>query len=92
MTLAEADCYLEGIERRKRAGWEQTRALMGLVYSGFGGKGDIEMEFPWDDEDEEQNEKTEAEKRQEAEELEQLRQEAAEMERKLNEKRHGAGR
>lgn len=53
MTIAEAVSYMRGQDRRSRQAWEQTRVLAGLVHKVLTGK-DLEMDLPWDDEDETQ--------------------------------------
>lgn len=51
MTLAEAQSYLAGQDRRARQGWEQTRLLGGLVYKVLTGE-DLDMVLPWDEQPE----------------------------------------
>ena len=53
MTIAEAVSYMRGQDRRNRQSWEQTRVLAGLVHKMLTSK-DLEMDLPWDDEDENQ--------------------------------------
>lgn len=79
MSTYEADAYLKGMTKRSHAGWEQVRALMRLVYSGFGGKGELDMEFPWDEESEKEEGPSE-------EELDSLRKEAERMQMMFNNK------
>lgn len=47
MTLAEAQSYLAGQDRRARQSWEQTRVLGGLIHKVLTGE-DWSIEFPWD--------------------------------------------
>ena len=75
MSPAEAQDYVEGVNRRHRQGWEQTRSLMSLVYQVLTGEC-LDMEFPWD----EDNPRDEIDE----EELRELRQRAKEMERRMN--------
>lgn len=51
MTLAEANSYMAGQNRRTRQSWEQTRLLGGLVYKVLTGQ-DWECPFPWDETEE----------------------------------------
>ena len=50
MTLAEAQSYLAGQDRRARQSWEQTRVLGGLVHKVLTGE-EWSIEFPWDEPD-----------------------------------------
>lgn len=49
MTVAEAQSFLRGQDRRHRQAWEQTRVLGGLVHKVLTGQ-NWEPRFPWDDE------------------------------------------
>jgi hypothetical protein len=84
MGLREANDYITGLNRRYRQQWEQTRLLCRLIHKVETGK-ELELDFPWDEEDED----TAAESRQEHERrLEELRQRAKVMEGRMNKKEH----
>lgn len=55
MTLAEVESFLEGLNRRNRDAWEQTRLLGYIIAQSNSTKTlkqtDI-LRFPWDDEEE----------------------------------------
>lgn len=75
MTPAETRDYLEGLSKRNRSSWEQTRSLLRLVYGVATGK-ELELELPWD-------EKRVVEPVTK-EDLEEMRKKAKEMEERLN--------
>lgn len=75
MSQAEAEDYVEGMSRRHRQPWEQTRSLISAVCQILTGE-TPDMEFPWDEENP-QDAVSE-------EELADLRKRAKEMERRLN--------
>lgn len=79
MSWGEARHYIEGLNRRHRQGWEQTRQLWFVLVKGlFGQNG--EFPLPWD------NQTPKAESAEDSEEaLEELRRRAEELEKKLNE-------
>lgn len=76
MGVTEARDYIEGMNRRYRQDWERTRLESSVLYKVMSGK-DLELEFPWEVEDEERKEAT-------PEELERLRERAKMMERIIN--------
>lgn len=76
MGVTEARDYIEGMNRRYRQDWERTRLESSVLYKVMSGK-DLELEFPWEVEDEERKEAT-------PEELESLRERAKMMERIIN--------
>lgn len=76
MGVTEARDYIEGMNRRYRQDWERTRLESSVLYKVMSGK-DLELEFPWEVEDEERKGVT-------PEELESLRERAKMMERIIN--------
>lgn len=58
MTLAEVESFLEGLNRRNRDAWEQTRLLGYIIAQSNSTKTlkqtDI-LRFPWDDETEKED-------------------------------------
>ena len=80
MSPGEARDYVTGMNRRHRQGWEQTRALMGLVCKVLTGE-TMEMRLPWDDEEREPPTAVEAE------EIDRLRSMARDVEKRLNSKK-----
>lgn len=58
MTLAEVESFLEGLNRRNRDAWEQTRLLGYIIAQSNSTKTlkqtDI-LRFPWDDEAEKED-------------------------------------
>lgn len=80
MSVQEARDYIEGLNRRHRQSWEQTRVLGRLIVKAMTGS-DWDMDLPWDDEEEEEiEETTEAD-------LEELERKAKMMEKLINEQR-----
>lgn len=78
--MQEARDYIEGLNRRHRQSWEQTRVLGRLIVKAMTGR-DWDMDLPWDDEEEEEiEETTEAD-------LEELERKAKMMEKLINEQR-----
>lgn len=57
MTFSEAMDYLNGQDRRHRQHWERTRMLANVVYKVLSGK-DLDLEFPWDAENQSPEEVT----------------------------------
>lgn len=55
MTLAEVRCFLEGLSRRHRESWEQTRIVAYVIAQANSTK-DLEPSdvlcFPWDEKEE----------------------------------------
>ena len=47
MSVAEAEDYVEGLNRRHRQGWEMTRLMTDVVCRILTGDG-VGMRFPWD--------------------------------------------
>lgn len=75
MGIGEARDYIEGMNRRYRQDWERTRLEATVLHKVMTGK-DLELEFPWEKEDEA--------KESTPEELEQLRKKARMMEKVMN--------
>lgn len=76
MGVNEARDYIEGMNRRYRQDWERTRLESSVLYKVMSGK-DLELEFPWETEDEDKEET-------QPEDLERLREKARIMERIIN--------
>ena len=88
MTLAEAECYMEGYERRERKSWERTRRIAHAVFQSQSTKElDLEdvMRFPWDTEDEDTEEHDSS-----PESIEALRQRAMKIQERINSKGNGS--
>ncbi len=51
LTYGEAGDYLEGMARRYRQGWEQSRLVADVVAKVAGNKNGTGLEFPWEAED-----------------------------------------
>lgn len=79
MSWSEARHYIEGLNRRHRQGWEQTRQLWYVLVKGLFGE-NADFPLPWD---EKQDTAVRAEDSEEA--LEALRKKADELEKMLNE-------
>lgn len=77
MSTAEIEDVLQGVARRERAGWEQTRILAGLYYGAKTGE-ELRWRFPWDEREPEPT----------AEEMDELRQRARRMEQFINKERN----
>lgn len=82
MTLAEVESFLEGINRRNRDAWEQTRLLGYIIAQSNSTKTlkqtDI-LRFPWDEEEKKDTSVTD-------DEMKRLRAKAKEVESQLNTK------
>lgn len=82
MTLAEVESFLEGLNRRNRDAWEQTRLLGYIIAQSNSTKTlkqtDI-LRFPWDEEEKKDTSVTDAE-------MKRLRAKAKEIESQLNTK------
>lgn len=82
MTLAEVESFLEGLNRRNRDAWEQTRLLGYIIAQSNSTKTlkqtDI-LRFPWDEEEKKDTSVTD-------DEMERLRAKAKEIESQLNRK------
>lgn len=76
MSTAEIEDVLQGVARRERAGWEQTRILAGLYYGAKTGE-ELRWKFPWDEREQEPT----------AEEMDELRLRARKMEKLINKER-----
>ena len=79
MSISEAREYMEGVQLRRREGWEQTRILCGVLVKVMTGE-ESNIKLPWDDETVEDIEMDEAE-------LEELRKKAEKMESIMNGKK-----
>ncbi|MCD8265819.1 MAG: hypothetical protein LUC33_01560 [Prevotellaceae bacterium] len=53
LTYSEAADYLDGLARRYRGDWEQARLIADVTARCAGNKRGVELEFPWEKEDEE---------------------------------------
>jgi hypothetical protein len=82
MGLQEASDFITGLNRRYRQQWEQTRLLCRLIHKVETGK-ELEMDLPWDDEEENENKETEEQYEQR---LQELRLRAKRMEAQMNKK------
>lgn len=51
MTLREAQDFAEGLWARQHAAWEQTRLLANVIARSNGAKKDLDIRFPWENED-----------------------------------------
>lgn len=60
LTIAEAQDYMAGQDRRHRQQWEQTRFLSSIVYKTLTGQ-DLDLTFPWEEEAEIGDEEEQAE-------------------------------
>lgn len=82
MTLAEVESFLEGLNRRNRDAWEQTRLLGYIIAQSNSTKTlkqtDI-LRFPWDEEEKKDTSVTD-------DEMKRLRAKAKEIESQLNTK------
>lgn len=82
MTLAEVESFLEGLNRRNRDAWEQTRLLGYIIAQSNSTKTlkqtDI-LRFPWDEEEKKDTSVTD-------DEMKRLRAKAKEVESQLNTK------
>ena len=76
MSIGEAREYMEGVMKRERGGWEQTRVLSEILIKVMTGEY-RHIPLPWDDETGMDDETTE-------EDLEELRLKAERMERIMN--------
>ena len=79
MSIGEAREYMEGVMRRDRAAWEQTRVLSEILIKVMTGE-DNHIPLPWDEETGMDDSTTE-------EDLEELRKKAERMEAYLNGKK-----
>ncbi len=53
MTYREAGDYMEGMARRYRQGWEQSRLVADVVAKVAGNSNGVGLEFPWEAEERE---------------------------------------
>lgn len=63
LTLAEAQDYIKGQDRRERQSWSQTRFLCQVVHKLLTGE-DFEMKFSWEEEPKKSEEEMSEEERQ----------------------------
>lgn len=85
MTLREAQDFAEGLWARQHAAWEQTRLLANVIARSNGAKKDLDIRFPWEDEEVETKVATK-------EEVERGKRIMLEMEKRLNARLNNNGK
>ena len=68
LTLAEAQDYIKGQDRRERQSWSQTRFLCQVVHKLLTGE-DFEMKFSWEEEEPKKSEEEMSEEERQWEEI-----------------------